>query len=306
MIKISMDNCNFAVQKTSGNYYQLFKIKKLIYSGKSRFQKVDIFENDQFGRILLLDNFVQIAESDEFFYHEYLVHPAMMTHPNPKNVLVIGGGDGGSIEEVAKYKGVKKITMVEIDGDVVELSRKYLQSVCRSAFQDSRVELIIDDGRKFIEQTGEKYDVVILDLTDPSGPSKFLFTKEFYSMIRDKFPGAVVSAQCDSPSLCPITFGTIIATQKSVFRNVLPYTMFTQSFGFEESFSVMSQDYDPAKLNLEQLRRRFARERIQDLKLYSPEFHQKMFSLSRYVQDILAEKREISTDKNPYDLKKYY
>ncbi|MBI2123330.1 MAG: spermidine synthase [Armatimonadetes bacterium] len=150
-------------------YAQSIQIDSILYDGRSAFQHIQIATNPAFGRMLILDDAVQTTEADEFAYHEMLVHPALVTHPHPLRVLIIGGGDGGTLEEVLKHP-VEHVTIVEIDREVVEISRKFLSSICDRAFDDRRVRLLIEDGIEFVRRTQERFDVILVDSTDPKGP----------------------------------------------------------------------------------------------------------------------------------------
>lgn len=155
------------------------QIDKQIYSSQSEFQRIDIFESPEFGRFLTLDGYMMLTEKDEFVYHEMMVHVPMAVHPNVKKVLVIGGGDGGTIRELSRYTTIEEIDLVEIDEEVVEACKKYLpQTAC--GFQDSRVKCYYDDGLKFVRKYENTYDLILVDSTDPFGPGEGLFTKEFY------------------------------------------------------------------------------------------------------------------------------
>lgn len=155
------------------------KVEKQLYSNKSKYQQIDIFESVEFGRFLTLDGYMMMTERDEFIYHEMIIHTPMAVHPNVENVLVIGAGDGGACRELCKYKTIKHIDVVEIDEEVIAVCRKYLpQTAC--GFNDERVTIHIQDGLKFVRKCNDKYDLVIVDSTDPFGPGEGLFTKEFY------------------------------------------------------------------------------------------------------------------------------
>lgn len=162
------DNVNFSI-----------KVDKQVYSGKSEFQRIDIFDSREFGRIMVLDGYLMLTEKDEFIYHEMITHVAMCVHPNPKRVLVIGGGDGGTVRELTKYDFLEKIDLVEIDEEVVEVSKKYLPFTALK-LDDPRVTCYYEDGLKFIRRVNDEYDVIIVDSTDPFGPGEGLFTREFY------------------------------------------------------------------------------------------------------------------------------
>jgi spermidine synthase len=180
---------------TSGIF---FRARKCILSEKSAYQRMEIFETDSFGRVLLLDGLVQTTEIDEFFYHEMLVHPALISHSDPKDVLIIGGGDGGALREILRYP-VKRATLVEIDARVIEACKKFFPSLS-SSFRDKRAELHIADGNRFVRETGRKFDIIIVDSSDPVGPSEILHQKGFYEALRARLnPGGIIAAQGGAP-----------------------------------------------------------------------------------------------------------
>ena len=155
------------------------KVDRQIYSGRSEFQRIDVFESDEFGRFLTLDGYMMLTEKDEFIYHEMITHVPMAVHPNVRDVLVIGAGDGGVIRELARYDSIQSIDLVEIDELVVEVCKKYLpKTACR--LDDPRVHTHYEDGVRFIRSCENQYDLIIVDSTDPFGPGEGLFTKEFY------------------------------------------------------------------------------------------------------------------------------
>ncbi|MCD7876991.1 MAG: polyamine aminopropyltransferase [Cloacibacillus porcorum] len=155
------------------------KIKKQLFGGKSPFQQIDVFDSEEFGRFFTLDGLMMLTEKDEFIYHDMIVHVPMATNPNVKRVLVIGGGDGGTVRELTRYKGIEKIDRVDIDEMVVKVCRELLPFTSRK-LDDPRVTLYFEDGLKFVRTVEEKYDLIIVDSTDPFGPGEGLFTKEFY------------------------------------------------------------------------------------------------------------------------------
>ena len=155
------------------------EVDKHLYSAESRFQRIDVFESIQFGRMLVLDGVLMLTEKDEFIYHEMIVHVPMAAHPNANNILVIGGGDGGAIRELCKYKSIERIDFVEIDEQVVKVCREYLKNTATN-FDDERITCYFEDGLRFIRRCHDVYDIVIVDSTDPFGPGEGLFTKEFY------------------------------------------------------------------------------------------------------------------------------
>ena len=155
------------------------KVKKQLYSGKSYYQQIDVFDTYEFGRVLVLDGFIMLTEKDEYIYHEMVTAVPMAVNPDIKNVLVIGAGDGGTIRELTRYPTIENIDMVEIDEQVVEVCKEFLpQTACR--FDDTRVHLFFEDGLKYVRRKTGEYDLIIVDSTDPFGPGEGLFTKEFY------------------------------------------------------------------------------------------------------------------------------
>ncbi|MCK5179257.1 MAG: bis-aminopropyl spermidine synthase family protein, partial [Candidatus Omnitrophica bacterium] len=148
---------------------------KLLYKKKTSYQDMQIYDTQRFGKLLLLDGAIQTTEKDEFIYHEMITHPVLFMHPKPENILVIGGGDGGVLREVLKHR-VKKVILVEIDEKVIKFSERYFPSLSKGAFRNSRVKIVIEDGAKFIRETKEKFDIVIVDSPDPVGVAKVLFS----------------------------------------------------------------------------------------------------------------------------------
>lgn len=279
------------------------KISAILHARQSPYQLIEVVETEDYGRVLFLDRRFQTSEREEFFYHESLVHPALMSHENPRSVLIIGGGDGGALEEVLKYPGVTEVTMVELDGEVVEVSKLYLKSVCGNAFDDPRVRLIIGDGRKFLEDNRDLYDVIILDLTDPMEPSKYVYTKEFYEICRNRLtPGGILSLHNDSPFFYPEAFNVITKTVGSVFLHCLQFITFIPGYLFDFAFAICSSTPLPAPTSKE-LKKRFEERKIGELLWYSPERHPYLFILPGYARKILQTPCAVSTDRSPYTIK---
>lgn len=198
-----------------------FKVKRHLYSGQSDFQKIDVFENETFGNVLLLDGLVQTSERDEYFYHEMLVHPAFVSHSSPETCLIIGGGDGGTLSQILKYP-VQKVRLVEIDDRVIEVCRKHFPWLDET-LKDTRAELVVADGNEFIERTGMKYDVVLIDSSDPVGPSLSLHEQEFYQKVKKSLnPGGIIVAQVGSP----IYHLDSLKKKARLFKDVYPIVHF--------------------------------------------------------------------------------
>lgn len=177
------------------------KLKDILYVGQSEYQEIQVLDTYEFGRVLILENTYQTSERDEFIYHELISHPALFTHGNPKKVLVIGGGDGGTVREVLKHKSVEKIDFVELDGQVVEVAKKFLPTLS-CEIDNEKVNTIITDGIKYVAETTEKYDVILVDCPDPVGPAAGLFEKEFYNnLFKCLNEDGIMVQQTESPLL---------------------------------------------------------------------------------------------------------
>lgn len=172
------------VEQLYPSYGQAFEVGTRVFSLDTGFQKLEIFDNALLGRVMTLDGIVQTTEKDEFVYHEMLTHVPLLAHPQPKRVLIIGGGDGGILREVLKHSCVEQVTMVEIDAAVIEMAKRYFPGHSAGAFDDPRLQLVIGDGVAFVNETNDSFDVVISDSTDPYGPGEALFSADFYTAIR--------------------------------------------------------------------------------------------------------------------------
>ncbi|MBI3288481.1 MAG: polyamine aminopropyltransferase [Elusimicrobia bacterium] len=176
-----------------------FRLKRRLFKGKSPFQSVEVVETRGHGKLLLIDGMTMVSERDEFVYHEMIAHPALFLHPRPRRVLVIGGGDGGTVREVLRHKSVETCVLVEIDELVIAASRRFLPKVA-GALSDARARVLIQDGVKFVAETKERFDVVIVDSTEPFGPAKELFGPAFYrNVARVLTTNGVVVSQAGSP-----------------------------------------------------------------------------------------------------------
>jgi spermidine synthase len=262
------------------------KAKRFLYSEKSAFQQIDIFETDQFGRALMLDGIYMTSEGDEYFYHEMLVHPAMTTTPSIKRVLVIGGGDGGTVREVLRYKEVEKVVMVEIDSMVVDACKKYLAAI-GTAWDDPRLELLFEDGIAYVQETEEDpFDVILLDGSDPVGPAEGLFSEAFYrGCHRLLAPKGVFALQSESPVLFRDVFINIIKLLRDIFPLVRPYfgTVPIYAAGMW-SWTFASKCIDPLNIIEERI------EKIEpSTRYYNRAIHQAAFALPNEIRKELRE-----------------
>ncbi len=201
-----------------------FRIAKILFQKKSRFQQIDIVESPVFGKVLLLDGLVMTTELDEFVYHEMLVHPAMILHPEPRQILIIGGGDGGTAREVIKYNEVRRVVLCEIDEEVVKASREFLPELSKS-FDDPRIELKFLDGVEFVKETKEpQFDLVFVDSSDPIGPATVLYSEEFIKNLRRTLKnGGITVFQSESPFTRLDIIKDLFDKLKHSFKFVKPY-----------------------------------------------------------------------------------
>jgi spermidine synthase len=184
----------------SPHWRQSIEIERVVHQERTEFQTVLIFDSAIFGRVLALDGLIQTTERDEFLYHEMVTHVPLVAHGAPSDVLIIGGGDGGALEEVLKHASVRRATLVDLDRRVVELSRQFLPTICGAAFDDPRARLLFADGLAFVAETDDRFDVIIVDSTDPFGPGEGLFEERFYANCRVRLrPGGVLVHQGGNP-----------------------------------------------------------------------------------------------------------
>ncbi|CRH00161.1 spermidine synthase, putative [Plasmodium relictum] len=196
------------------------EIKKIIYQTKSKFQNVLVFESKTFGNVLVLDGVIQLTEKDEFSYHEMMTHIPMTVHESAKNILVVGGGDGGIIRELCKYECVENIDICEIDEKVIEVSKKYFKNIS-CGFSDKRVHIFIEDASIFLDDITNTYDVIIIDSSDPIGPAETLFNQKFYEKVYNALkPNGVCIAQCESIWIHVGTIKRMISFTKKIFKKV--------------------------------------------------------------------------------------
>lgn len=246
---------------------------------KTQFQQLAVLDTVQFGKMLVLDGVVQTTEKDEFIYHEMIAHIAMQAHPNPKDVLVVGGGDGGTIRELLKYKTVESATLVEIDEAVIEVSKKYLPEIS-CGLSDPRVKVLVADGIQHVKQSPGKYDVILVDSTDPVGPAVGLFAEEFYADIyRALKKDGMMVAQTESPFFNRELVESIYARIGRVFPLTKLYlaSIPTYPSGLW-SFTVGSKCYEPENCNQKPV----------STKYYNFAVHQGAFCLPNFVKDLLG------------------
>ena len=264
------------------------RVDRQLYTGQSDFQRIDVFESKEFGRFLTLDGYMMLTERDEFIYHEMITHVPMAVHPGIKRVLVIGAGDGGVIRELTRYGGIESIDMVEIDPLVVEVCKKYLpQTACR--LDDERVSIYYEDGLRFVRSKEDRYDLIIVDSTDPFGPGEGLFTKEFYgSCYKALKEDGIMVNQHESPFYsedaiaCQRAHKRIVESfpiSRAYQAHIPTYPSGHWLFGFASKKYHPVHDLDGAKWNLLGIKTRY----------YTTRLHSGAFMLPAYVEELLRD-----------------
>jgi spermidine synthase len=283
---------------------QLHAFEGTIYSGKTKFQTLEIMKSPVFGKVLVLDGKIQSSEADEFIYHELLVHPPMLAHPKPEKVFIAGGGEGATLREILKHPSVKKAVMVDIDADVITICKKYLPEYAAGAFDDKRSKVYNTDARKWLAESKEKFDVIIIDLTEPveKGPAYLLYTKEFYQIVQSKLTeNGVISVQAGCASYTELlNLKAVSHTLKSIFPIVSIYQADIPSFGGPWGFTVASMKLDVAAMTPAEVDKRLKTRGITDLKFYDGLTHMQMFTLPKHMRKATRGGRLITDDSPLY------
>lgn len=266
------------------HYGQFFKIDKMLHEVRTEHQHLVIFENSKMGRVMALDGAIQTTEADEFIYHEMLTHVPILAHGAARNVLIIGGGDGGMLREVCRHADVERITMVEIDQSVVDMCKEYLPNHSNGAYEDPRVNLVIDDGMRFIANCTETFDVIISDCPDPTGPAEVLFSEGFYQAChRCLSDDGIFVAQNGTPFLQIEEVKTTAKNIQDLFADWHFYHAAVPTYiGGSMTFAWAAKNQQTRQISLETLRKRFADTGIAT-RYYNADIHQAAFALPQYV-----------------------
>ncbi|MCA1458803.1 hypothetical protein I6F35_37575 [Bradyrhizobium sp. BRP22] len=281
-------------------------LRRIFYVGQTSFQAVCIAETANYGKTLFLDGMIQSAVLDQELYHELLVQPAMLAHPTPKHVLVIGGGEGATIWQVLRHQSLESLTMVDIDGELIRICREHMKEWHRGAFEDPRCRIIPSDGRAFIENDQSLYDVVIIDLSDlvSDSPALALYTREFYLGIKERLkPGGIVGVQALRFSFDDGHAHAMLArTLKSIFNEVHSYSAFVPSFLRGWGFLVASDWFVPADLSASAMDSIIAKRINSSLSHLTGAFFQSCFIHCAQAQKLLASNGPIFEDGKMSDL----
>ncbi len=269
----------------SGIYFE----GTLIDSRQTAFQRIEVFDTPALGKLMRIDGVNMTSERDEFFYHENLVHPAAITHPSPKSVLIVGGGDGGSTEEILKHPTVEKVVLAELDAGVIDMARAHFQAVHRGALDNGRVEIRIGDGMAYVSESGRQWDLIYLDLTDPVGPAAALYTQHFYADCRQALnAGGALVLHIGSPFSHAGRVESSIADLRAVFACVNAYFVHVPVYGAVWGFAVAADSLDLAAMDAKRVDARLAERRIAYRQFYNGAMHEAMLAIPEYVRPLLA------------------
>jgi spermidine synthase len=269
---------------------QSFEMSEIIHQEKSNFWDLVIFKNPIFGKVLAIDGTIQLTEKDEKSYHEMMAHVPLLTHDRPESVLIIGGGDGGLLREVLRHNTVKQVTLVELDNQVMELSAKFLPEICQNAFQDPRVEIVIQDGSEYVKKTTKTFDVIFCDSTDPIGPARVLFSSEFYGNCKAHLKSdGIFVIQNGVPFLQEDEFQLTYRNRRPHFKQV-GYYLFafpTYAGGFTALGWASDHKYSVSKKTL--------KKRLSNIQgkmhYYTPDIHKASFCLPKYMLDAIPKRK---------------
>jgi len=261
-----------------------FEVEKNIYQEKSQHQILDIVSTQDFGLVMMLDGVIMVTERDEFVYHEMLAHPALFTHPEPKTVLIIGGGDGGTLRQVLRHPMIERAVLVEIDEMVINASKKFFPTLA-AAFDHPKAEVLIEDGIAYLKKHKSKFDVILIDSTDPVGPAEGLFHRDFYAdCYKALKPDGVLTIQSESPWI-PDLQPIITKAHKdlhSLFPIVMPYSAAIQTYQAGLwLFQLASKFYSPLRDTIN------GRFKCLECKYYNEELHRGCFALPQFVKELL-------------------
>ena len=278
----------YYVQYIAPHTMSLMLVKRIIAQYRTRYQNVVIAELEDFGKALILDGIIQSTQFDEYIYHESLVHPAMVTHGSPRRVLILGSGEGASIREVLKWRSVEEVHAVDIDEELIMLVKEHLREFHEGSYDDPRVKVIFRDAGEYVAEgavKGEKFDVVIMDLTDPYGPevgAKLYSREVFRNVERMLNDGGAFVIQAGSEALFKDAYVKVLKEGSSVFNLVREYSVWVPSFSYAESFIMASLGRDPLRLTAEEVNKTLSENLVKSLRFYNGEVHEALMKLSTY------------------------
>jgi len=280
-----------------------YQLGARLHSEQTPYQHIEVFESPQFGRLFRLDGDYMTSERDEFFYHEAMIHPAAIAIGAPRSALILGGGDGGSAEELLKYPSMQRVVIAELDEAVVRVARRFFTSVHRGALDDPRVKVCIGDGFAFVNQSKDLFDLVVLDLTDPDTPAQALYTEALFADIRKRLsPQGAMVLHTGAPLFKPDAVADLHAALRRQFKKVAPLGLYIPLYGSYWTMAVCSDTTDPRLCSSDTVKARLRDNRIEALSYYNPEIHSALFALPNYLKRLLQAKDEAprqSTSSSP-------
>jgi spermidine synthase len=267
-----------------------YEVERVLYEMQTEHQHLVLFENKFFGKVLMLDGATQVTSKDEFVYHEMMTHVPIFAHGSAKEVLIVGGGDCGIAEEVLKHKAVKRLTQVEIDASVVEFSKEHFPEFTRPVLRDKRFDLVIDDGMKFVASTDRRFDVIIVDSTDPMGPGKILFSNRFYAACkRCLAKGGVLVTQNGVPIFQAGELTAGINKFRRLFADSACYVAAIPTYiGGHMAMGWATDNKKLRQTPLKTIEARYRKAGSFPTKYWSPEIHKAAFALPRFIADRVA------------------
>ena len=281
------DLTGWSIERLHADHAQGLRVAVEHYDSATDHQRIRVFENPTFGRIMTLDGVVQVTEADNFIYHEMLTHVPILAHGGARRILIVGGGDGGMAREVLKHDGIEQVTMVEIDSAVVDFCKTYLPSISAGAFEDPRLDLVIADGADFMRQNRDDYDVIIVDSTDPVGPGEVLFTDTFYGHAKARLAeGGILVTQNGVPFLQGGELTNTMRAFRALFTDATCYLATVPTYAGGPMAFGWGTDGAARGVTLETLRQRFAAAGI-ETDYYTPEVHLGAFALPPYVARLI-------------------
>ncbi|MFH1437827.1 MAG: polyamine aminopropyltransferase [Pseudomonadota bacterium] len=293
---------NWFVDEESRHRWIWYRVRRHTLSTRTAFQDVDILESHSQGTLLVIDGKIQSAEFDEYVYHEALVHPVMVAHPDPRRVLILGGGEGAALREVLKHGCVRRAVMVDLDEELVQLCKKHLKKWHCGAFDDRRARLIFDDATKFVRASKDTFDVIIADISDPqaNNPATGCYTREFYGALKKRLaPGGIFVTQATEIFLDGSgIYSVLYNTARSVFGSTESYGEFIPSFTSLWGFVAASPTLSLRSLDAGTIAARL-RERKVRTAFYTPQTHARMLILPPGAEKKIAREKRLSTKKNP-------
>jgi spermidine synthase len=273
-----------ALNGASGVYFE----GTLLERRRTPFQLLEVYDTPELGRMFRLDGANMTSERDEFFYHENLVHPAAVAHPAPRRALVIGGGDGGSSEELLKHATLERVHMAELDADVIEVSKAQFGKVHRGVFSNPRLQVTVGDGLEYLRGTEVRYDIIAMDLTDPVGPSTMLYTSETFALAKHALtPNGALTLHIGSPFSHPERVRETIDNLRRVYVRVTPYFVHIPLYGSVWGFACASDVLEPKRMAPADVEKVLRARGVGDLQYYNGEIHQALFALPNYIQKLL-------------------